>query len=59
MSILHILKTKPDDNTQILMSAFAGNLGEDAAIYELFDEHVDYEELIDLIFEHEKVVSWW
>ena len=59
MSILHILKTKPDSNTQTLISALARSAGEDATVFELFNDQVDYDELIDLIFEHDKVVTWW
>ena len=57
MKILHILKTKPDYITKTLMDHVTS--GKDVTIFRLYDEQVDYEKLIDLIFEHDKTVSWW
>ncbi len=59
MKVLHILKTEPDDNTRTLMSAFGESQGEEATIFKLFDEQPNYEKLIDHIFEHDKIISWW
>ena len=59
MKILHILKTEPDNNTRTLMSAFGGSQGEEATIFEFYDEQADCEKLIDLIFENDKIISWW
>jgi hypothetical protein len=59
MKTLHIFKTSPDNNTKMLMSAFDGSQGEEAAVFELYDEHADYDRLIDLIFECDKIISWW
>jgi hypothetical protein len=59
MKILHILKTEPDNNTKTLMSAFDGSQGEETTVFELYDEQADFEKLIDLIFEHDKIISWW
>ena len=57
MKILHILKSEPDDNTMTLMEILSQ--GEEATQFKLYGEETDYEKLIDLIFEHDKVVSWW
>ena len=60
MSTLHILKTKPDHNTKILISALGNSQAEEKdTVFELYDVQADYEKLIDLIFEHRKVISWW
>ncbi|MFH1293895.1 MAG: hypothetical protein ABIJ44_07175 [Pseudomonadota bacterium] len=59
MKIMHILKTEPDNNTKTLMSAFNKSEGGEAMEFKLYDEQADYEELIDLIFEHDKIISWW
>jgi hypothetical protein len=59
MKTLHILKTQPDNNTRTLMSAFDGSQGGEATIFELYDEQADCDKLIDLIFEHDKIISWW
>ena len=57
MKILHILKTEPDNNTKTLIDILSE--GEEATVFCLYDKQVDYEKLIDLIFEHDKTISWW
>jgi hypothetical protein len=57
MKILHILKTEPEPNTKVLMDILSE--GQEATTFALFGGQTDYERLIDLIFEHEKVISWW
>ena len=57
MKTLHILKSGPDDNTNALIKIVSQ--GEETAVFELFEGQPDYEELIDLIFEHDKTISWW
>ena len=57
MKLLHILKTKPDENTRALMGILSR--GNEAAEFPLFDDQGDYEKLIDAIFENEKVITWW
>jgi len=57
MKTLHILKTEPDSNTKILMDILSN--GEEASVFKLYDGQADYERLIDLIFEQDKIVSWW
>ena len=59
MKILHILKTAPDDNTKTLMAAFGRLEGDQVTIFELYHDRTDYQKLIDLIFENDKVISWW
>ncbi len=41
------------------MSAFRGSQGEATTIFKLYDEQPDYEKLIELIFENDKIISWW
>ena len=57
MKTLHILKTEPDNNTNTFLDIISE--GEEATLFRLFEEEADYEKLIDLIFEHDKVISWW
>ena len=59
MNILHILKTETDNNTKTLMSALNKSKGGKYTEFMLYDEQTDYEKLIDLIFEHDKIISWW
>jgi len=58
--MLHILKSPPDDLQRSLM--YALSLGYGCLQFPLFDvdeEPVDYEELLDLIFEFDETISWW
>ena len=57
MKVLHILKSEPDENTRSLVEIVSE--GEEAIQFGLFEEGADYEKLIDMIFEHEKVITWW
>jgi len=57
MRILHIYKTEPDDTTKTLVNILSE--GEEVTEFDLFKGSVDYGELLDLIFEHDKVVTWW
>jgi len=55
--ILHILKTEPDDLQMTLME----NLSKSSTSrqFPLYGENVDYDKLVDLIFEHDQVITWW
>ena len=56
---LHILKSEPDEIQKTLMSAFATE--SECLFFPLFDDkkNIDYERLIDLIFEYDKIITWW
>ncbi len=58
MAVLHILKTTPDDVTRMLMESLVASSDQESTTIEI-GEATDYEELIDLIFAHDKVVCWW
>jgi hypothetical protein len=58
--MMHILKSPPDDLQRTLM--YNLSLGYNCLQFPLFDvegEGPDYEELVDLIFDFDEVVSWW
>lgn len=57
MKILHIMKTEPDKQTNTLVDIISE--GKDATVFDLYDEHADYERLVDLIFDYDKVICWW
>ena len=57
MKMLHIYKSEPDDNTKTLVEILSE--GVEAAEFALYEESADYEKMIDMIFDHDKVVSWW
>ena len=58
--MLHILKTAPDDLQRTLM--YNLSLGYSCLQFPLFElegEQPDYEELIDLVFEFDEIITWW
>lgn len=57
MKVLHVLKTQPDDITEKLMSALSE--GEESNVFRLYDKDADYGALLDSVFSHDKVISWW
>lgn len=59
MKTLYILKTEPDDKTKALVPSLAGSGEKEDTFFRLYEESADYEKLMDLIFEHEKVISLW
>jgi len=56
MKTLHLLKSKPDKNTETLMRIVSEG---ESTIFKLYEEDADYGRLLDLIFENEKIISWW
>lgn len=58
---LHILKTAPDDLQRTLICSLS--LGYNCLQIPLFEiegePEPDYDELIDLIFEYDEVLTWW
>ena len=56
MKVLHILKSEPDEAVQEFLEAFTDD---EVKTVPLFEEEVDWESLVDDIFDHEKVICWW
>ncbi len=55
--MLHILKTEPDQVQKNLMCTLS--LGYEILQVPLYEDDVDYDELVDLIFDYDQVVTWW
>jgi hypothetical protein len=57
--ILHILRQKPDKNQKAMIASLCSK--NECLYFNLFerDEEKDYEDLIDRIFEYDKVINWW
>ncbi|MBW1997275.1 MAG: hypothetical protein JRJ29_04835 [Deltaproteobacteria bacterium] len=57
--ILHILKTEPDEIQKVLMERVSE--GRERVEFLLFghEEGADYGRLIDLIFDCDRVITWW
>lgn len=57
MKLLHVLKSEPDDTVKALMTAFSE--GNDVRHFEMYKGDVDYDQLIELVFENDKTICWW
>jgi hypothetical protein len=57
MKLLHILKSTPDETTRTLMDLVSEEA--DATVFRLYEGAADYEALIDAVFGHDRVISWW
>ncbi len=58
--MLHIQKTPPDEAQLILMSTLSQDYHcRYVSLFEKEDAAFDYGELIDLIFESDKIITWW
>lgn len=56
MKILHVLKTEPDETVDELLAVFADD---DVTTVPLYEEGVDWPDLVDKIFAADKVICWW
>ncbi len=58
MKLLHILKSEPDTTTETLLRIVSEEAEETTRV-SLYEGDPDYATLIDLIFSHDRVISWW
>ena len=56
MSTLHILRSKPDGQVKELIRAVSKSEGTHIALYE---KSVDYYSIVEALFSHDRVISWW
>jgi hypothetical protein len=56
MKLLQIVKTEPDAATEFLMQALGK--GKQITRFDLYRDQ-DYQRLVELIFDHDEVISWW
>jgi hypothetical protein len=57
MKLLHIFRSQPTE--QVMKLADILSKGNETAQVPLYEETVDYDRLVELIFSNDKVVSWW
>jgi len=57
MKILHIFRSPPTPEVLKLVAVLSER--NEAAEFPLYQEDVDYDSLVQLIFSHDKVFSWW
>jgi hypothetical protein len=57
MKILHVFKSEPDAVLKKLMEPLSKD--NETRQFEMYQEDVDYNKLVELVFEHDKVICWW
>ncbi len=57
MKVLHVLKSEPDEITKRLMKPLSED--NEARQFEMYKGGVDYDKLVELVFEYDKVICWW
>lgn len=57
MDILHILRSVPDAAIEKMMAELS-NSGR-ANIIKLYEADIDWENVVDAIFSHNRVICWW
>lgn len=57
MKILHVFRHPPDATTLDLAASLSGD--REATEFNLYQEPVDYDRLLELITTHDQVISWW
>jgi hypothetical protein len=57
MKLLHIFRSKPTDEVLRLTKILSEE--NETTQFPLYKEAVDYDRLVELIFSHDKVISWW
>ena len=57
MNILHVFKSEPDAVIKKLMEPLSK--GKKARQFKLYQGDLDYDKLVELVFENDKVICWW
>jgi uncharacterized membrane protein YvbJ len=57
MKILYILRTQPDVTVEKFMQTVTN--GDQSQVRKLYEDKIDWSKLVDDIFDHDKVISWW
>ena len=57
MKILHLFRHPPDAVTRELVTILSRD--RETAEFSLYQQPVDYDRLLDLIINHDQVISWW
>lgn len=57
MKILHVFRHPPDGVTRQLVEILSRE--REATEFPLYNTPVDYDHLIQLILNHDQVISWW
>jgi hypothetical protein len=56
MTTLHIFRNEPDEQVRELVRETTPEVTTQIALYE---ENVDYDQLVSAMFTHDRIISWW
>ena len=57
MKILHIMRTQPDEMVTLFIKGTSQ--GHDTRRFPLYEDPVDYDRVVQDIFDSDRVFSWW
>ena len=57
MKVLHIFRSEPDETVRKIVKSTTN--GDQSEVTKLYQDNIDWFRLVDDIFSHEKVISWW
>jgi hypothetical protein len=57
MKTLHIFRSKPTEEVLNLVKSLSE--GQESDTVFLYEGKIDYTKLVENIFSHDKVISWW
>jgi hypothetical protein len=57
MKILHIFRTEPDNTVENIVKSTTN--GDESKVLELYKGDIDWSRVVNDIFSHEKIISWW
>jgi hypothetical protein len=59
MSTLHIFRSEPDEQVREIVRAITHDDQAEVSQIALYGEAVDYDQLVEALFSHDRVISWW
>ncbi|MDP2646240.1 MAG: hypothetical protein Q8P24_14965 [Desulfobacterales bacterium] len=57
MKTLHIMRSQPDEMVRMFVEGLGP--GGQSSEFPLYGNNVNYDRLVEEIFESERVISWW
>jgi hypothetical protein len=57
MTTLNIVRSQPDDMVERFVTALSAEEGDTVVL--LYEGNVNWDDLVDAIFSHDRVISWW
>lgn len=57
MKFLHIFRSEP--TTKVLKLVEILSEGNETTRFELYQDEIDYDHLVEIIFTYDKIISWW